>query len=78
MTFIIVFSILYGLGFGVCRLATMLFTGTDATLVKTISYIPIVNVISAILIIFFIFYIVKDYRKNKQIQQQKQKQNATV
>ena len=66
MTFIIVFVILYGLGVGICRLSTLLFTGTDATLVKNMGYVPILNVITSIIIIMFLFYIVKDYRKNKQ------------
>ena len=65
MTFIVVFLIVYGLGFGVCRLSTMLFTGSDASLVKNMSYVPILNVIASILIIFFLFYIVRDYRRNK-------------
>lgn len=65
MVFIVVFLILYGLGFGICRLATMLFSGTDAALVKNMAYIPIMNVVTAVFIIVFMFYIVKDYRKNK-------------
>ena len=79
MIFLIVFLILYGLGLGICRLTALLFTGTDANLIKNVAYIPVVNVFAAILIIFFMFYIVKDYRKNKQLQQQqKQQQNATL
>lgn len=65
MTFIIVFLILYGLGFGVCRLTAMLFSGSEAALIKNVALVPILNVIAVILIAFFIFYIVKDYRKTK-------------
>ena len=65
MTFIIVFVILYGLGYGVCRLTAMLFNGTDATLIKNVAFVPILNVIAIILIVFFFFYIVKDYRKTR-------------
>ena len=64
MTFIMVFVILYGLGVGCCRLGAMLFTGTDAALVKNIGFVPILNVIATIIIIMFLFYIVRDYRKN--------------
>lgn len=65
MTFAIVFLILYGFGFGVCRLTAMLFSGTDATIVKNVALVPILNVIAVILIVFFMFYIVKDYRRTK-------------
>ena len=65
MTFAIVFLILYGLGYGVCRLTAMLFSGTDATIVKNVALVPILNVIAVILIVFFMFYIVKDYRRTK-------------
>ena len=65
MVFTIVFLILYGLGFGVCRLTAMLFSGAEAALVKNVAFIPIMNVITSILIVFFMFYIVKDYRRNK-------------
>lgn len=75
MIFVVVFLILYGMAFGICRLATMLFSGSDAMLVKNIAYVPILNVVASILIIFLMVYIVKDYRKNKQ---QKQQQNAAV
>lgn len=77
MTFLIVFAILYGLGLGVCRLTALLFSGTDAVLIKNVAFVPILNVIAVILIIFFMFYIVKDYRKTKQ-QQQKQQTNESV
>lgn len=65
MTFAIVFLILYGIGFGVCRLTALLFSGTDATIVKSVGFVPILNVIAVILIVFFMFYIVKDYRRTK-------------
>ena len=65
MMFIIVFIILYGLGFGLCRLAAMLFTGTDADLIKNIAFVPVMNVITLVIIVFFLFYVVKDYRQNK-------------
>lgn len=65
MVFAIVFLILYGLGFGICRLTALLFSGTDATIVKNVALVPILNVIAVILIVFFLFYIVKDYRRTK-------------
>lgn len=65
MTFVIVFLILYGFGFGVCRLTALLFNGTDANIVKSVGFVPILNVIAVILIVFFMFYIVKDYRRTK-------------
>lgn len=65
MVFVIVFVIIYGLALGICRLATMLFSGTDAALVKNMAYVPILNVVASVLIILFLFYIVKDYRANK-------------
>ena len=64
MAFIIVFVILYGVGLGVCRLSAMLFNGSDASLVKNIGFVPILNVVAAIIIVMFLFYIVRDYRKN--------------
>lgn len=64
MTFVIVFVILYGVGLGACRLAAMLFSGTDASLVKNIGFVPILNLIATVIIIMFMFYIVRDYRKN--------------
>ena len=79
MIFIIVFAILYGLGFGVCRLSTMLFSGSDANLVRNMGYVPILNVVAAVIIIMFLFYIVKDYRRNnKQESNEKDKSETTI
>lgn len=64
MTFLIIFILLYGLGLGLCRLSAMLFTGTDALLVKNIAYVPILNIVAVVIIVLFMFYLVRDYRKN--------------
>ena len=74
MTFMIVFLILYGLGLGACHLSAMLFSGTDASLVRNIGYLPILNVVAAILIVFFLFYIVRDSREGKKKQAEKEEQ----
>ena len=66
MYFAIVFLILYGVGFGVCRLTLLYLTGIDATLIKIVSFIPIINVIATIFIIAFAYYIVRDYRKDEE------------
>lgn len=78
MTFLIVFLILYGLGFGICMLTTILLDGTDKLVVKYTSLIPIINVIGSIIIVIMIFYIVKDYKQNKNKTNNKQIKDANV
>ena len=73
MLFVMIFLILYGIGFGVCYIAAnTLLNGSDTVIVKNAAFVPVLNVIVSILIVFFIFYLVRDYRRNmKKIEDKK-------
>lgn len=76
MSFLITLLITYGLSLGVCRLSTIMFTGTDADLVKNIALVPILNTVASMIIILFIFFLVKDYRNSqKRLQEKNDKKN---